>query len=124
MSLALASYLASPVWLELAERVRLGQAPEDEPLIGAFLAESHRLALCAGCGAWFVREASYRLLLATALDGQMPASWRQLCQDYAWQALEELQRLGCASSCPLWQQMRLRSLAKVLDRAVHGLWVN
>lgn len=112
------SWVTSPAWIGLAERIRLGLEPGAASLIERFLAESHRLALCAGCGAWPVREECYRLLLATALDERLPRPWRQLCQDYAWQALEELQRLGCASRCR--QQARLRALAGLLDRAVRG----
>ena len=113
-------FATSPTWVGLAESIRLGQEPGAASLIEGFLAESHRLALCAGCGAWSVREECYRLLLATALDERLPWPWRQLCQDYAWQALEELQRLSCASTCPHRQQTRLQALAKLLDRAIRG----
>ena len=84
--------------------------------IEQFLEAVRYQAICCQESEWPLYEACCQQLLNAAEDERLPSSVRELCRDYAWWPLDELQRLVSASCSQHHCRNRLQCLSRHLER--------
>ena len=84
--------------------------------IEQFLEAVRQQAICCQQSEWSLYEACCLQLLQAAEDERFPSSVRELCRDYAWRPLDELQRLVSASCSQHHCRHRLQCLSRHLER--------
>ncbi len=84
--------------------------------IEQFLEAVRQQAICRQQSEWSLYEACCLQLLQAAEDERLPSSVRELCRDYAWRPLDELQRLVSASCSQHHCRHRLQCLSRHLER--------
>ena len=84
--------------------------------IEQFLEAVRHQAICCQQSEWSLYEACCLQLLQAAEDERLPLFVRELCRDYAWRPLDELQRLVSASCSQHHCRDRLLCLSRHLER--------
>ncbi len=84
--------------------------------IEQFLEAVRHQAVCCQQSEWSIYEACCLQLLQAAEDECLPLFVRELCRDYAWRPLDELQRLVSASCSQHHCRDRLLCLSRHLER--------
>ena len=84
--------------------------------IEQFLEAVRHQAICCQQSEWSLYEACCLQLLQAAEDERLPPFVRELCRDYAWRPLDELQRLVSATCSQHHCRDRLLCLSRHLER--------